>query len=64
MVTIIDERFDRRKTIDDLAHIPNKGDILVYNDNEISIKGVGCSISHNIYEDTFGVSHDITIKVY
>lgn len=64
MVTIVDERFDRRKTIDDITHIPNKGDILVYDDNEISIKGIVCSISHHIYEDKYGISHDVTIKVY
>lgn len=64
MITIIYKISNKCKVIKDLTHIPNKGDILVYNDEEISIRDVVCSIEHDIYNDKRGVKHDITINVY
>ena len=64
MITIIYKISNKRKVIKDLTHIPNKGDILVYNDEEISIRGVVCSVEHDVYNDKRGVKHDITINVY
>lgn len=64
MIKIIDTRFDRTKVIPNLTYIPRKGDILVYNDDDLSIRGVIYSVLHDIYNDERGVFHDITIKVY
>lgn len=64
MITIIDKRFNKRKIISKLTYIPNKGDIFMYSDNDISIEGVVCSVSHDIYKNTYGIAHDITITVY
>lgn len=64
MITIIDKRFDKRKAIKDLTYIPNKGDVIVCNDEELSIRGIVCSVEHDIYKDEYGVAHNITIKVY
>lgn len=64
MIQIVDKRYSRSKFIYDLTYLPHKGDKFIYNDEEITIKGVVCSVEYKVVGKEHHNDEHITITVY